>query len=57
TLQNLYNIIDYIPLTDFRIPGGGNDNILCRGLTMMLCLGGTVHSLYCLGWASFPYKK
>nr|KAF6318367.1 cytochrome c oxidase subunit 7A1 [Pipistrellus kuhlii] len=24
---------------------------------MGLCLGGTVYSLYCLGWASFPHQK
>ncbi|XP_051692053.1 cytochrome c oxidase subunit 7A1, mitochondrial [Oryctolagus cuniculus] len=39
-----------------HLKGGGMDNILYR-LTMTLTLGGTVYSLYCLGWASFPHKK
>uniref|UniRef100_A0A8D2HML8 Cytochrome c oxidase subunit 7A1, mitochondrial n=1 Tax=Urocitellus parryii TaxID=9999 RepID=A0A8D2HML8_UROPR len=39
-----------------HLKGGATDNILYR-LTMMLTLGGSVYSLYCLGWASFPHKK
>lgn len=39
-----------------HLKGGATDNILYR-LTMGLCLGGTVYSLYCLGWASFPHNK
>nr|XP_014979050.1 cytochrome c oxidase subunit 7AH isoform X1 [Macaca mulatta] len=35
------------------LKGGFVDNILYR-VTMALGLGGSVYSLYCLGWASFP---
>uniref|UniRef100_A0A673UCW8 Cytochrome c oxidase subunit 7A1, mitochondrial n=1 Tax=Suricata suricatta TaxID=37032 RepID=A0A673UCW8_SURSU len=39
-----------------HLKGRGTGNILYR-LTMVLCLGGAIYSLYCLGWTSFPHKK
>ncbi|XP_011381845.1 cytochrome c oxidase subunit 7A1, mitochondrial isoform X2 [Pteropus medius] len=51
--QKLFQEDNDLPV---HLKGGGTDNILYR-LTMALCLGGTVYSLYCLGWASFPHKK
>ncbi|XP_025224446.1 cytochrome c oxidase subunit 7A1, mitochondrial isoform X3 [Theropithecus gelada] len=47
--QKLFQDND-IPL---YLKGGFVDNILYR-VTMALSLGGSVYSLYCLGWASFP---
>ncbi|KAF6077155.1 cytochrome c oxidase subunit 7A1 [Phyllostomus discolor] len=51
--QKLFQADNDLPV---HLKGGGTDNILYR-LTMALCLGGTIYSLYCLGWASFPHKK
>nr|KAF6318368.1 cytochrome c oxidase subunit 7A1 [Pipistrellus kuhlii] len=51
--QKLFQADNDLPV---HLKGGGTDNILYR-LTMGLCLGGTVYSLYCLGWASFPHQK
>ncbi|KAM8774059.1 cytochrome c oxidase subunit 7A1, mitochondrial isoform 1-T1 [Rhynchonycteris naso] len=51
--QKLFQADNDLPV---HLKGGGTDNLLYR-LTMALCLGGTVYSLYCLGWASFPHKK
>ncbi|MBZ3887029.1 Cytochrome c oxidase subunit 7A1, mitochondrial [Sciurus carolinensis] len=51
--QKLFQADNDLPV---HLKGGGTDNLLYR-LTMALTLGGTVYSLYCLGWASFPHKK
>ncbi|KAF7470268.1 cytochrome c oxidase subunit 7A1, mitochondrial [Marmota monax] len=51
--QKLFQADNDLPV---HLKGGGTDNILYR-LTMTLTLGGSVYSLYCLGWASFPHKK
>ncbi|EHH29957.1 hypothetical protein EGK_10517, partial [Macaca mulatta] len=48
--QKLFQEDNDIPL---YLKGGFVDNILYR-VTMALGLGGSVYSLYCLGWASFP---
>ncbi|XP_025224445.1 cytochrome c oxidase subunit 7A1, mitochondrial isoform X2 [Theropithecus gelada] len=48
--QKLFQEDNDIPL---YLKGGFVDNILYR-VTMALSLGGSVYSLYCLGWASFP---
>ncbi|XP_011899090.1 PREDICTED: cytochrome c oxidase subunit 7A1, mitochondrial isoform X2 [Cercocebus atys] len=48
--QKLFQEDNDIPL---YLKGGFIDNILYR-VTMALSLGGSVYSLYCLGWASFP---
>ncbi|XDB59935.1 hypothetical protein AB1E18_013320 [Capra hircus] len=51
--QKLFQEDNGLPV---HLKGGATDNILYR-VTMTLCLGGTLYSLYCLGWASFPHKK
>uniref|UniRef100_A0A8D1CSC3 Cytochrome c oxidase subunit 7A1, mitochondrial n=1 Tax=Sus scrofa TaxID=9823 RepID=A0A8D1CSC3_PIG len=51
--QKIFQADNDLPV---HLKGGATDNILYR-VTMTLCLGGTVYSLYCLGWASFPHKK
>ncbi|VCW96544.1 unnamed protein product [Gulo gulo] len=51
--QKLFQADNDLPV---HLKGGGTDNILYR-VTMGLCVGGTVYSLYCLGWASFPHQK
>nr|XP_004660002.1 cytochrome c oxidase subunit 7A1, mitochondrial [Jaculus jaculus] len=51
--QKLFQADNDLPV---HLKGGGMDGILYR-LTMALTLGGTVYSLYSLGWASFPHKK
>ncbi|XP_058530325.1 cytochrome c oxidase subunit 7A1, mitochondrial isoform X2 [Ochotona princeps] len=51
--QKIFQANNDLPV---HLKGGGIDNLLYR-LTMALTLGGTVYSLYCLGWASFPHKK
>uniref|UniRef100_A0A673V1B9 Cytochrome c oxidase subunit 7A1, mitochondrial n=2 Tax=Suricata suricatta TaxID=37032 RepID=A0A673V1B9_SURSU len=51
--QKIFQADNDLPV---HLKGGATDNILYR-LTMGLCLGGTVYSLYCLGRASFPHKK
>ncbi|KAM7058938.1 cytochrome c oxidase subunit 7A1, mitochondrial [Molossus nigricans] len=51
--QKLFQADNDLPV---HLKGGGTDGILYR-VTMALCVGGTVYSLYCLGWASVPHKK
>ncbi|XP_049642649.1 cytochrome c oxidase subunit 7A1, mitochondrial [Suncus etruscus] len=51
--QKLFQEDNDIPV---HLKGGGMDNLLYR-LTMLLCTGGTIYTLYFLGWASFPHKK
>ncbi|XP_020024320.2 cytochrome c oxidase subunit 7A1, mitochondrial [Castor canadensis] len=51
--QKLFQADNDLPV---HLKGGTTDNLLYR-LTMALTLGGTVYSLYSLGWAAFPHKK
>ncbi|XP_004636815.1 cytochrome c oxidase subunit 7A1, mitochondrial [Octodon degus] len=51
--QKLFQENNDLPV---HLKGGTADQLLYR-LTMVLTLGGTAYSLYCLGWASFPHKK
>ncbi|KAM9633000.1 cytochrome c oxidase subunit 7A1, mitochondrial [Trichechus inunguis] len=51
--QKIFQADNDLPV---HLKGGATDSILYR-LTMGLCLGGTVYSLYFLSWASFPQKK
>ncbi|KAM5236334.1 cytochrome c oxidase subunit 7A1, mitochondrial [Ctenodactylus gundi] len=51
--QKLFQENNDLPV---HLKGGTADSLLYR-LTMVLTLGGTAYSLYCLGWASFPHKK
>lgn len=51
--QKLFQADNDLPV---HLKGGGTDNILYR-VTMGLCVGGTIYSLYFLGWASFPHQK
>ncbi|XP_005399976.1 PREDICTED: cytochrome c oxidase subunit 7A1, mitochondrial [Chinchilla lanigera] len=51
--QKLFQEKNDLPV---HLKGGTTDHFLYR-LTMVVTLGGTAYSLYCLGWASFPHKK
>ncbi|XP_038623216.1 cytochrome c oxidase subunit 7A1, mitochondrial [Tachyglossus aculeatus] len=51
--QKLFQQDNGLPV---HLKGGARDALLYR-LTMVLSLGGTCYSLYCLAWASFPHKK